>query len=136
MAELMSNSPLARSPARGVSRRARIAYEGPMPRLVVPIGFVPLSPSMKESISFSSGVTRVQRSSTRRSACAALLRDHAELVLEGERVEGDARADEQLLLLEDPEGRRWKTKVLPPMTIVCPALLPPLYLTTASNLSA
>ena len=92
MAELMSNVPLARSPALGLSLRARIAYDGPIPRLVVPIGLSPLRPSMNESISFSRGVTTVQRSSTRRSALAALLRDELELVLERERVEGDARA--------------------------------------------
>jgi len=29
-----------------------------------------------------------------------------------------------------PEGRRWRAYLSPSMTTVCPALLPPLYLTT------
>ena len=108
MAELMSNVPLARSPALGLSLRARIAYDGPIPRLVVPIGLSPLSPSMKESISFSRGVTTVRALVHEKVGLAALLRDEIKLVLERERVEGDPGADEQLLLLQ--ESRREKVE--------------------------
>ena len=86
----------------------------------------PLSSSMKESISFSSGVTMVHLPSTRRFGLVPLpliISTSSLSVCGSTATPGPMRSR---FPFRRPEGRRWKTYVFFPMTMVCPALLPPL----------
>ena len=101
--------PLSRSPALGVRRSALIAYDGPIPLLVVPMALSPLSFSMKASISFSRGVTIVHLPSTARSAlCPSrfIISTSSLSVCGSTATPGPMRSR---LPLRSPEGRRWKT---------------------------
>jgi hypothetical protein len=91
---------------------------------------------MNASISFSRGVTTVQRSSTSRSGRPPSFEMRSSSSFSVRGSSATPGPIKSFFFFSSPEGSRWKTKVRPPMTIVCPALLPPLYLTTASNLSA
>ena len=98
-----------------------------MPLFVVPMAFSPLSSSMKESISFSSGVTMVHLPSTTRFGLVPLALDHLDLLLQRLGVDGDSRPDEEPLSLQEAGGKEVEDVGLLPdhyrVTGVAPAVV-------------
>ena len=108
------------------------AYVGPMPRPVVPIWRLPRKRSVTLSmvrwydvITCALELTRRRETSTPRAMSASSSWNSTSMSTTTPLAMTGVTPSERM-----PDGSRWSAYFSSPMTTVCPALLPPLNLTT------